>query len=151
MGTPDDTDDDGHQGTVYDLLFSPDGKLLASRGSDKTIRLWSIPDGREVQRLPGDRLLAFSPDGSKILLGEPTLNNPSTQLWDTAEGKEIWSHPGLWEHAAFNRDGTQIRYIYRGRINQVVTATMAAADNAVIAPPAAMARMYFKYCFPVVR
>ncbi len=139
LGTTDPDDDDGHQGTIYDLLFSPDGKLLASRGADQTIRLWSIPDGKELHRLPGDRLFAFSPDGQLILIGEPTLNNPSTQLWNTKTGERIWDYPGLWDQAAFSRDGSQIRFVYRGMIRNLELNPKRLLGQPRLAPPAAKA------------
>lgn len=32
-----------HRGIVYEVTFSPDGKILASGGKDATIKLWGIP------------------------------------------------------------------------------------------------------------
>ena len=35
----------GHHGQINTLAFSTDGKVLASGGSDGTVRLWSLPKG----------------------------------------------------------------------------------------------------------
>ncbi|MEH2261069.1 MAG: hypothetical protein V7K60_33860 [Nostoc sp.] len=56
-----------HSDRVNSVAFSPDGKTLASGGDDKTIKLWNVTTGREIQTLPGDynsvNFVAFSPSG----------------------------------------------------------------------------------------
>lgn len=41
-GTKDDRQFSGHKAGVYDVEFSPDGKLLASAGSDKRLQMWVL-------------------------------------------------------------------------------------------------------------
>lgn len=37
----------GHVGAVMAVIFSPDGKTLASAEDDGTINLWEVPGGTE--------------------------------------------------------------------------------------------------------
>ena len=38
----------GHDGYVRDIVFSSDGKRLASGGKERAIRWWSVPDGKPL-------------------------------------------------------------------------------------------------------
>ena len=41
----------GHSNYVISVSFNPDGSVLASGSSDRTIILWSVPDGQLIKTL----------------------------------------------------------------------------------------------------
>ncbi|MGH9882793.1 MAG: caspase family protein, partial [Pyrinomonadaceae bacterium] len=78
----------GHNNFVMRLVFSPDGRLLASGSFDSTVKLWDINTGRELRALVGHSgsisALGFSPDGRFLVSGS---DDGSTRLWNTQTGE----------------------------------------------------------------
>jgi WD40 repeat protein len=72
------------------VAFSPDSRLIATAGLNRTIRILDVPTLKERAQLQGHgeltSALAFSPDG-KVLASAGS--NGTVKLWDVHEAREI--------------------------------------------------------------
>ncbi|MEW6740098.1 MAG: caspase family protein [Nitrospirota bacterium] len=86
----------GHSDNVAAIVFSPDGKYLASGSPDKSVRIWEIDTGREIRTLKldqpivGHNSVKFSPDGKFLASAEA---EGFIRLWDIFTGKELKKFP----------------------------------------------------------
>jgi len=77
---------EGHYASVFDLLFWPDGRTLASGSADETIRLWDVEARRCIRTLRGHQhevwRLALLPDNATLLSG---CKDGSVCAWDATK------------------------------------------------------------------
>src|SRR5205823_3402516 len=82
-----------HQGPVFAVAFSPDGRAVLTGSQDGTARLWSAATGKELSPPLRHRgwvyAVAFSPDGRAVLTGGGDLRTGEARLWSAATGKEL--------------------------------------------------------------
>lgn len=82
--------EDSHRDILFDAEFSPDGRLLATAGYDRVIRLWDVATGKYLRQFPSHNGavydLAFSPDGSVLA----SASGDSTgKVWHVESGRRL--------------------------------------------------------------
>src|SRR5207244_6672574 len=83
-----------HEGGFAPLTFAPDGKTLASAGSDNRIRLWDVHTGTEIRSMEqvGVSRLAYSADGKRLAAVYGWYAD--IWIWDPATGQQLGKWPG---------------------------------------------------------
>ncbi|QDT02960.1 Serine/threonine-protein kinase PrkC [Rubripirellula lacrimiformis] len=107
--------DASQTGSISCLAASPDGRLLATGGLDRWIRVWDLPTRtlKTAFRAHWEsvRCLKFSSDGNELLSGDAS---GTVRIHDAIKGDEILALYGLSTQVAdvdFSPNGTQIAAI----------------------------------------
>jgi WD40 repeat protein len=109
----------GHAGAVNAVAFSPDGQMLVSGSTDKSVKVWDVSGGQLLRTLGGESgvvtSVAFTPNGKRIVSG--TLDR-SVNVWDSNSGQFLLSARtdtgGSWNRVpsvsaiAISPDGTRV-------------------------------------------
>jgi uncharacterized caspase-like protein len=80
----------GHGRGVSNVVFSRDGKMIATGGTDNTIKIWDVATRSELRTLTGHtgsiESMDFAPDGRLLASAS---EDGSTFLWDTKTGEHL--------------------------------------------------------------
>jgi WD40 repeat protein/serine/threonine protein kinase len=148
----------GHVLPVYAIVWSPDGKRIASASNDGTVHVWDAATGQRFFRYRGHQgsvnAVAWSPDGKYIASAS---SDRTVQVWDalqTGEGSTsritYRGHSGNMRTLAWSADNTRIAsggddrtvqvwdakngthlFTYSGHINQIWSVAWSPDDTRI--------------------
>jgi WD40 repeat protein len=103
----------GHADVVRSVAFSPDGDFLVSSAQDRDILLWDTIAGARLRSIgrPGSnpvQVVAYSPRGKHVAIGEVSGNPEAITLVDPATGEIVYrlaGHDSGINALAFSPDG----------------------------------------------
>jgi len=95
-----------HENWVESIVFSPDGKYVATASWDKTARIWESASAQEIARCTHNGVvesIVFSPDGKYVATAS---KDKTARVWDANSGQEIarMKHNDEVRNVAFSSD-----------------------------------------------
>lgn len=80
---------EGHNGVIYSVATSPDGKRIVTGSNDRTARIWDALTGRQLDLMDlSNRIwsVAYGPKGNRVAIG---FQDSKAQVWDVASRKQL--------------------------------------------------------------
>jgi WD domain, G-beta repeat len=103
---------EGHTSIVMSVAFSSDNTRIVSASYDKTIRIWSVSDGKCLHTLKGHTStvmsVAISSDNTRIVSGS---DDQTIRIWSVSDGKclhTLEGHTSIVMSVAISSDNTRI-------------------------------------------
>ncbi len=117
----------GHTDRVNAVAVTTDGKLFATTGDDKSVRVWDAANGKSIRHFQGllaaGTALAIRPDGKQLAAG---TDEGTIRLWDLSATDEnraaTEATDSLWA-AAFSPDGARFASAGADRIVRIYDTT----------------------------
>ncbi len=85
-----------HSGAIRSLKISADGRRMATTSADRTLKVWSFPEGRLLGSVLAHRTdtgcVAITADGSRIATAGA---DRMLRLWDGESLQLLWEYPPL--------------------------------------------------------
>ena len=149
----------GHAAGVSKIVFSPDGKVLASAGGfDRTIRIWNTSDGSLLSVLNGHLSFVYSLCFSEEGLLASTARDGTIKIWNlttetviqilpiqeefcngilfSPDGKLLFSGEGTWGVSGsvriWNRTSEQIIQNLTGHTDMVSAIVISPLDSRIL-------------------
>lgn len=101
-----------HANVISDIVFNPDGTVIASASMNRSITFWDAQTLAPLVRVGGHSSgvqgLAFSPDGTRLV---SVAADDSVRVWDgrlTADPGVLAGHSSFIYPVAFSQDGALI-------------------------------------------
>jgi WD40 repeat protein len=86
---------EGHQGVIFSVVITPDGKRAVSASSDQTLKVWDMEKGQLLHTLEGHndvvKSVVLTPDGKRVI---SALSNRTLKIWDVEQGQLLHTLEG---------------------------------------------------------